>query len=41
MRTWLEDTLRRIPTEKRIDQLLPGNWQAIPATGRHYTVLPR
>lgn len=26
VRSWLEDTLRRIPTEKNIDKLLPCNW---------------
>ena len=26
VRSWLEDTLRRIPTEKAIDRLLPCNW---------------
>ncbi len=26
VRTWLEDTLRRIPVEKDIDKLLPCNW---------------
>ena len=34
VRSWLEDTLKRIPTEKAIDQLLPCNWQALPANGR-------
>ena len=37
VRSWLEDTLRRIPTEKNIDQLLPCipcNWQVLPANGR-------
>ncbi len=34
VRSWLEDTLRRIPTEKEIDQLLPCNWQVLPANGR-------
>lgn len=34
VRSWLEDTLKRIPTEKVIDQLLPCNWQALPANGR-------
>ncbi|MBQ5388649.1 MAG: transposase domain-containing protein [Paludibacteraceae bacterium] len=34
VRSWLEDTLRRIPTEKSIDQLLPCNWQVLPANGR-------
>ena len=30
VRSQLEDTLRRIPTEKSIDQLLPCNWQVLP-----------
>ncbi len=34
VRSWLEDTLRRIPTEKNVDQLLPCNWQVLPANGR-------
>lgn len=34
VRSWLEDTLKRIPTEKAIDQLLPCNWQALPANSR-------
>lgn len=34
VRSWLEDTLKRIPTEKAIDQLLPCNWQLLPANGR-------
>ena len=34
VRSWLEDTLRRIPTEKNIDQLLPCNWHVLPANGR-------
>ena len=34
VRSWLEDTLRRIPTEKNVDQLLPCNWQVLPADGR-------
>ena len=34
VRSWLEDTLKRIPTEKSIDQLLPCNWQVLPANGR-------
>ena len=34
VRTWLEDTLKRIPTEKAIDQLLPCNWQVLPANSR-------
>ena len=27
VRTWLVDILKRIPTEKDINQLLPGNWK--------------
>lgn len=34
VRSWLEDTLRRIPTEKSIDQLLPCNWLVLPANSR-------
>lgn len=34
VRSWLEDTLRRIPTEKNVDQLLPCNWQVLPANSR-------
>lgn len=34
VRSWLEDTLKRIPAEKAIDQLLPCNWQALPANNR-------
>ena len=34
VRSWLEDTLRRIPTEKNLDQLLPCNWQVLPANSR-------
>ena len=34
VRTWLEDILKRIPTEKDIDQLLPCNWKVLPANGR-------
>ena len=34
IRSWLEDTLKRIPTEKDIDQLLPCNWQALPANSK-------
>ena len=34
VRTWLEDTLKRIPTEKDIDQLLPCNWKVLPANNR-------
>ena len=30
----LEDTLKRIPTEKNIDRLLPCNWQVLPANSR-------
>ena len=30
VRSWLEDTLKRIPTEKAVDQLLPCTWQALP-----------
>ena len=33
-RTWLEDTLRRLPSEKNIERLLPSNWQPLPATTR-------
>ena len=29
IRPWLEDTLRRLPVEKDITALLPGNWQLI------------
>ena len=29
IRPWLEDTLRRLPVEKDITVLLPGNWQLI------------
>ena len=36
VRSWLEDTLRRIPTEKNVDQLLPCNWQVITS---HYQLL--
>lgn len=34
VRLWLEDTLKRIPTEKNIDRLLPCNWQVLPANSR-------
>ena len=33
-RTWLEDTLRRLPSEKNIERLLPSNWQPLSATTR-------
>ena len=33
-RTWLEYILKRIPTEKNIDQLLPCNWKVLTANGR-------
>ena len=33
-RTWLEDVLRRLPSEKNIEQLLPSNWKPLPATTR-------
>ena len=31
---WLEDILKRIPTEKDINQLLPGNWKVLPTNNR-------
>lgn len=31
IRPWLEDTLRRLPSEKDIKALLPGNWQPVTA----------
>ena len=31
IRAWLEDTLRRLPTEKDIKVLLPENWQPVTA----------
>lgn len=31
IRNWLEDTLKRIPTEKDITMLLPENWQSVTA----------
>ena len=34
VRSWLEDTLKRIPTEKNVDQLLPCSWQVLPANSR-------
>ena len=34
VRLWLEDTLKRIPSEKAIDQLLPCNWQVLTANSR-------
>ena len=34
VRTWLVDILKRIPTEKDINQLLPGNWKELPANSR-------
>ena len=34
VRLWLEDILRRIPTEKGVAQLLPCNWQVLPANSR-------
>jgi hypothetical protein len=34
VRTWLEATLKRIPTEKDINLLLPGNWQPLAVNGR-------
>ena len=33
-RTWLEDVLKRIPSEKSIEQLLPGNWTPLLTTTR-------
>ena len=33
-RTWLEDTLWRLPSEKNIERLLPSNWQPLSATTR-------
>ena len=33
-RTWLEDILKRIPSEKSIEQLLPGNWTPLSTTTR-------
>ena len=29
IRPWVEDTLKRIPTEKDITMLLPENWQPV------------
>ena len=50
VRSWLEETLRRIPTEKNVDSyylatgryypLMAGNNQPLPATSRHYRVQP-
>jgi hypothetical protein len=34
VREWLEQQLGRIPTEKNVDQLLPCNWQVLPANSR-------
>ena len=34
VRTWLEDILKRIPTEEDINLLLPGNWQPLAVNGR-------
>ena len=34
VREWLEDILKRIPTEKDINQLLPCNWKALTANSR-------
>ena len=34
VREWLEDTLKRIPTEKYIDRLLPCNWKVLTANSR-------
>ena len=34
VRTWLEDILKRIPTEEDINLLLPGNWQPPAVNGR-------
>lgn len=34
VRSWLEDTLKRIPTEKYIDLLLPCNWQPLIVNSR-------
>lgn len=31
IRNWLEDTLKRLPTEKDITMLLPENWQPVTA----------
>ena len=31
IRPWLEDMLRRLPTEKDITALLPENWQPVTA----------
>ena len=33
VRTWLEDILKRIPTEKDINLLLPSNWQPLAVNG--------
>ena len=29
VRSWLEDTLKRIPTETQVENLLPCNWQQL------------
>ena len=34
VRIWLEDILKRIPTEKDINLLLPSNWQPLAVNGR-------
>ena len=34
VRSWPEDTLRRIPTEKNIGRLLPCKWHVLPADSR-------
>ena len=34
VRTWLVDIFKRIPTEKDINQLLPGNCKVLPANSR-------
>lgn len=38
VRSLLEDTLKRIPTEKDINQLLPCNWRALPANSYLYAL---
>ena len=34
VRSWLEDTLKRLPSEKNISLLLPSNWQPLAVNSR-------
>lgn len=41
VRTWLEDVLRRLPTEKDISMLLPSKWQQVTASNSELTATSR